>query len=143
MRQLFILLAVLLGFAQSSALAQDVIKPGTKLSEVQSVLKRHHYKFGEEHSLAMVADDPGSNLFYCQVDSDIVLIAVFKKSTGIVTSMSLAFFPARPTSQAERVVISRNVRKVVFDDKDAFTVSIERVFRKPAKEEPGRNPFDG
>jgi hypothetical protein len=141
MGQRFIPLAILLVALPSSASAQDVIKPGMKLNEVQSILKRHDYKFGNEYALAEIAEDRDSDLFFCQVDSYIVLVAVYKKSTGIVTSMSADFFPPRPAPKAERVVATRKVRKVVFDEDGAFTVSMERVFRKPIKDEKQTNPF--
>src|SRR5689334_15033254 len=50
MRQLFIQFATLLVAVPSLASAQDVIKPGMKLSEVRSILKRHHYKCADEYA---------------------------------------------------------------------------------------------
>ncbi|HEX6963889.1 MAG TPA: hypothetical protein VF175_18625 [Lacipirellula sp.] len=131
MRQLLLAFFLSQFAAPASATAADVIKPGMHLKDVRSILRRHDYKFGDQYTLAMVADDKDSELFFCEVDSDIVLIAVYKKSTGIVASMSVNFYPEKPTPKTERLIASRRVRKVMFEEDGDFTVSLERVFRKP------------
>ena len=128
--------------ASSAAAAPDVIKPGMSLKEVQSTLKRHDYKFGEEYALAMVARDKDADLMFCKIDSDVVLIVVYKKSTGIVASMSVNFFPEKPTPKMERLVASRQARRIVFDEEGAFTVSLERVFRKTTGDKTKKEPVD-
>ena len=134
MRSLLMIAAVICFTPSAYSEEADVIKPGMRINDIERLLTKHKYECGEKVRMAMLSDEKDTDLFFCQVDHEIMLSFSFNTKTNVVRSIDLHVYPGPPRPKGDRVDSSRPVRKIVLEEESVFTVSLERG--------PQRSPID-